>query len=153
MQTRVLVTGGTGGIGFETAVALAKAGAEVVVAGRAKTKVDHAVAAVRDAVGTAKVEGLVLDLASLASIDSAAAEVLATGQPLDLLINNAGIMAVPGAPGDRRRVRADVRDQPPRALRADRAPAAGPAGRARGPGRDGQRESGAGQRGRRSRTR
>jgi NAD(P)-dependent dehydrogenase (short-subunit alcohol dehydrogenase family) len=95
MGRRALVTGGTGGIGFETVLALAKAGAEVVVAGRAKTKVDHAVAAVREAVGTAKVEGLVLDLASLASIDSAAAEVLAAGRPLDLVINNAGIMAVP----------------------------------------------------------
>ena len=93
--TRALVTGGTGGIGFETAVALAGAGAEVVVAGRAKTKVDHAVAAVREAVGTAKVTGLVLDLASLASIESAAADLLAAGQPLDLLVNNAGVMAVP----------------------------------------------------------
>ncbi|GLY43292.1 oxidoreductase [Amycolatopsis sp. NBRC 101858] len=92
---RALVTGGTGGIGLETALALAGAGAEVVVAGRAKTKVDHAVVAVREAVGTAKVTGLVLDLASLASIDRAAAEVLATGQPLDLLVNNAGVMAVP----------------------------------------------------------
>jgi NAD(P)-dependent dehydrogenase (short-subunit alcohol dehydrogenase family) len=92
---RALVTGGTGGIGFETALALAGAGAEVVVAGRAKAKVDQAVAAVREAVGAAKVEGLVLDLASLASIDSAASAVLAGGQPLDLLINNAGIMAVP----------------------------------------------------------
>ncbi|MEU8633103.1 oxidoreductase [Amycolatopsis sp. NPDC048633] len=92
---RALVTGATGGIGFETAVALAGAGAEVVVAGRAKTKVDHAVAAVREAVGTAKVAGLVLDLASLASIESAAADLLAAGRPLDLLVNNAGVMAVP----------------------------------------------------------
>lgn len=92
---RALVTGGTGGIGFETAVALARAGAGVVVAGRAKAKVDHAVTAVREAGGTAKVAGVVLDLASLASIDSAAAEVLAAGRPLDLLINNAGVMAVP----------------------------------------------------------
>lgn len=92
---RALVTGGTGGIGFETVMALAKAGAEVVVAGRGTAKVDHAVAAVREAVDTAKVEGLVLDLASLASIDSAAAEVVAGGRPLDLLINNAGVMAVP----------------------------------------------------------
>lgn len=92
---RALVTGGTGGIGFETAVALAKADAEVVIAGRAKAKVDQAVAAVRAAVGTAKVEGLELDLASLASIESAASAVLLGGRPLDLLINNAGIMAVP----------------------------------------------------------
>jgi NAD(P)-dependent dehydrogenase (short-subunit alcohol dehydrogenase family) len=92
---RALVTGGTGGIGLETVVALAGAGAEVVIAGRAKAKVEHAVTAVREAVDTAKVEGLVLDLASLASIDSAAADVLAAGRPLDLLINNAGVMAVP----------------------------------------------------------
>ena len=92
---RALVTGGTGGIGLETALALAKAGAEVVIAGRGTAKVDHAVAAVREAVPTAKVAGLVLDLASLTSIDSAVAEVLAAGQPLDLLINNAGVMAVP----------------------------------------------------------
>jgi NAD(P)-dependent dehydrogenase (short-subunit alcohol dehydrogenase family) len=92
---RALVTGGTGGIGFETVVALARAGAEVVVAGRAEAKVDQAVTAVRRAVDTAKVEGLVLDLASLASIDSAASAVLAAGRPLDLLINNAGVMAVP----------------------------------------------------------
>ncbi|WP_326837340.1 oxidoreductase [Amycolatopsis rhabdoformis] len=92
---RALVTGGTGGIGFETALALAKAGAEVVVAGRGEAKVAHAVTAVRQAVGSAKVDGLVLDLASLASIESAAAEVLAPGRPLDLLINNAGVMAVP----------------------------------------------------------
>lgn len=86
---RALVTGSTGGIGLATAVGLARAGASVVVNGRARDRVDAAVAAVgAAAAGSAgSVEGVVADLSTS---DGAAALVDAVGT-VDLLVNNLGI--------------------------------------------------------------
>jgi len=93
----VVVTGPTiGGIGFHTALELARAGAQVVLAGRTWSKLDAAEAAIRDEVLGARTEKVALDLANLASVRTGAAAI-ADVAPLDILVNNAGIMAVPHA--------------------------------------------------------
>src|ERR1700744_49657 len=89
-----VVTGATGGLGYETALALAKAGADVVLTGRNAEKGQSAIEKnSREAVG-AKVGCEPLDLASLASIADFA-ERMQSRPSLDMLINNAGVMALP----------------------------------------------------------
>jgi NAD(P)-dependent dehydrogenase (short-subunit alcohol dehydrogenase family) len=103
-----LVTGPTlGGIGFHTALELARHGARVVLAGRNPAKVDEAAAAMRAELAAAGLDEVVLDevvldevvldLASFTSVRTAAAEVLGSLTRLDVLVNNAGIMAPPHA--------------------------------------------------------
>ena len=92
---RAVITGATGGLGYETALALAGAGAEVWVTGRNAEKGRIAIERIKRAVPSAKVRFEMLDLASLASIRAFAAKVVASGLPLDLLINNAGVMDLP----------------------------------------------------------
>ncbi len=88
----VLITGPTlGGLGHHTALELARRGARVILAGRNPKKVEETVAAIRDEVADARLEALHLDLASLASV-RAAAEAAAQAGPIDVLINNAGVM-------------------------------------------------------------
>jgi NAD(P)-dependent dehydrogenase (short-subunit alcohol dehydrogenase family) len=84
-----LVTGGSSGIGLETTRALSSAGARVIVPARDHEK---AMAALE---GIAGVEIEALDLLDPASIDAFAARFLASGRPLHVLVNNAGIMACP----------------------------------------------------------
>ena len=89
-----VVTGATGGLGYETALALARAGAEVVLTGRDDRKGQSAVERIgREALG-ARVSYQPLDLASLASIADFA-ERMQSRPSLDMLINNAGVMALP----------------------------------------------------------
>ncbi len=90
---RVLVTGANSGIGFHTADALARRGAEVTLACRDLSKGQAAADRItaRTAAATVRVERL--DLSSLASVASFA---LGWSGPLDLLVNNAGVMAPPG---------------------------------------------------------
>ena len=89
----VVVTGGASGIGYETAKALAAAGADVMLAVRDRVAGEKAAAAMNEALGAERVVAGTLDLASLASVGSF---VDAWGdQPLDILINNAGVMATP----------------------------------------------------------
>jgi NAD(P)-dependent dehydrogenase (short-subunit alcohol dehydrogenase family) len=89
----VIVTGGTSGIGLATARALAGAGARVLLTGRDAEK--GAAAAARLRAVSARVEFEPLELGRLASIEEFVRRFLATGRPLHLLINNAGIMAGP----------------------------------------------------------
>jgi NAD(P)-dependent dehydrogenase (short-subunit alcohol dehydrogenase family) len=89
-----VVTGATGGLGYETALALAKAGAEVVLAGRDDRKGASAIEKISREVTGAKVSYERLDLASLQSIADFAQRMHARPS-LDLLINNAGVMALP----------------------------------------------------------
>lgn len=84
-----IVTGGYSGIGLETARVLAEAGATVIVPARSP---DKARAAVQ---GIPNVELEALDLMDPESIDAFAARFLASGRPLHMLINSAGIMASP----------------------------------------------------------
>jgi NAD(P)-dependent dehydrogenase (short-subunit alcohol dehydrogenase family) len=90
-----VVTGATGGLGYETALELAGAGAEVLVAGRNSEKGSAAISNIRRVAPSAKVRFEMLDLASLASVRAFAAKMVANGRPLDLLINNAGVMNLP----------------------------------------------------------
>lgn len=89
-----VITGATGGLGYETALALAKAGAEVVLTGRDVRKGQSAIEKISGEVIGAKLRYEPLDLASLASITDFA-ERMRARQSLDLLINNAGVMALP----------------------------------------------------------
>jgi NAD(P)-dependent dehydrogenase (short-subunit alcohol dehydrogenase family) len=91
-----LVTGANSGIGLVAAEELAAHGASVLLACRDVGKGEKALAAVRARrSGDAAVELVGLDLADLASVRSAAAEVAGRTEPLDLLVNNAGVMAPP----------------------------------------------------------
>jgi NAD(P)-dependent dehydrogenase (short-subunit alcohol dehydrogenase family) len=89
-----VVTGATGGLGYETALALAKAGAEVVLTGRDDRKGASALEKISREVPDAKISYEHLDLASLASVAGFAQRIHAR-QSLDLLICNAGVMALP----------------------------------------------------------
>jgi len=90
-----LVTGANSGLGLQTSLELARKGARVLMACRTASKAQEALSRVRAEVPNAQAELVTLDLASLASIE-AAAEVVATRTPtLDLLVNNAGVMAIP----------------------------------------------------------
>ena len=90
-----IVTGATGRLGLETAIVLAGKGAEVVLAARNPDKGTEAERLIRSRHPNAAVRFDLLDLASLASVQAFAERYLATGRPIDILINNAGVMALP----------------------------------------------------------
>ena len=93
-----IVTGANTGLGYETALALAGAGAEVVVAARNAEKGAAAVARIRAAHPAARVSLTRVDLASLADVAAFADAMAASHRKLDILINNAGVMAPPIRP-------------------------------------------------------
>jgi retinol dehydrogenase-12 len=94
MQGRVcLVTGATDGHGRAVARELAKRGADVVLLGRSLEKCRRVQAELAGASGGKSPEILVCDLASRAAIDRAASEYLASGRPLHVLVNNAGLVS------------------------------------------------------------
>ncbi len=97
MQTgrRILITGANSGIGFHAALKLARKDADLILACRDRRKGEEAMARLREEAPGARTELAILDLASLASVRAFAAEELARERPLHVLINNAGIMAVP----------------------------------------------------------
>ncbi|SEO75865.1 NADP-dependent 3-hydroxy acid dehydrogenase YdfG [Methylobacterium sp. ap11] len=92
---RTAIVTGTGGLGLEDALALAGAGAEVIVAGRNPDKGAAALARIRQAVPEARVAFEALDLASLASVAAFAERMAGSRDRIDLLINNAAVMAPP----------------------------------------------------------
>jgi len=94
LSKMAVVTGATGGLGYEAALALAKAGAEVILTGRDDRKGQSAIEKISREVIGAKISYEHLDLASLASIADFAQR-MGVRQSLDLLINNAGVMALP----------------------------------------------------------
>jgi NAD(P)-dependent dehydrogenase (short-subunit alcohol dehydrogenase family) len=90
-----IVTGANSGIGYQTARYLARAGAEVLLACRNAEKGEAARAKIAAEYPAANVRVRVLDVADLDSVRSFAAEFLTEGKAVDLLINNAGVMALP----------------------------------------------------------
>lgn len=92
---RTVVVTGTGGLGFETALALAAAGAQVIVAGRDPRKGAEAVSRIRRDVSGASVSFEELDLADLGSIAGFGERMTARHYCIDTLVNNAGLMTPP----------------------------------------------------------
>ena len=90
-----LVTGANSGLGLETTRALAARGAHVIMACRSLTKARQAEAEIKQSVPGASVELAQLDLASQASVHECADAIQQTHDRLDLLFNNAGVMAIP----------------------------------------------------------
>ncbi len=90
-----VITGATGGLGYETALALAQAGAEVIVAGRNDSKGRDAIEKIRAGSPNASIRFEKIDLANLASVADFAGRLTAQYSTLDMLINNAGVMSVP----------------------------------------------------------
>lgn len=91
----VVVTGATGGLGYETAMALAGAGAIVILTGRSDAKGSRAIDGICERFPDALIAYEHLDLASLASVADFARRFAASNEQLDLLVNNAGVMALP----------------------------------------------------------
>jgi NAD(P)-dependent dehydrogenase (short-subunit alcohol dehydrogenase family) len=91
----VVVTGANSGIGFEAARALAVAGARVVLACRDLAKGQEAIARLRATAPAARPELRALDLASLSSVRDFAKALLDAHEQIDVLVNNAGVMAIP----------------------------------------------------------
>ena len=90
-----LITGASAGLGIETCRTLAAAGAEVVMIARDSGKLEAARDQVAQAVPGASLQTQIVDLADLDSVRSGAAELLSRFDRIDLLINNAGVMACP----------------------------------------------------------
>ena len=91
----MIVTGSNSGLGYECALALAGKGAHVVVACRSQEKGTEALSRIRSVHRDAHLELASLDLASLASIRSFAGQFASEHDRLDMLCNNAGVMAIP----------------------------------------------------------
>jgi NAD(P)-dependent dehydrogenase (short-subunit alcohol dehydrogenase family) len=90
-----IITGATSGLGFETAIGLAQAGADVIVAGRDESHGRWAVGKIRPLAPASLVRFEKLDLANLAVVADFARRIHEMERPIDLLINNAGVMGVP----------------------------------------------------------
>src|SRR3954462_1297426 len=90
-----VVTGGNGGLGFQTALALAGAGAHVVLAAPDPSKTAAAETRIRGGDPGASLEVVPLDLGDLSVVEAAAQKILGRHERVDLLVNNAGVMAMP----------------------------------------------------------
>ena len=90
-----VVTGASSGLGLGLARGLSAAGAAVVMAIRNRAKGEAAIRAIREAVPDAKLTIKHVDLSSLASVEALGLELSAEGRPIDILINNAGVMTPP----------------------------------------------------------
>ncbi|TWR24436.1 SDR family NAD(P)-dependent oxidoreductase [Mucilaginibacter pallidiroseus] len=90
-----LVTGANSGIGFETAMALYRAGAHVILAGRNIERVENAVDRILSSNGEGKLDSVVFSLSSLSEVKTAAEMISSKISKLDILVNNAGVMTPP----------------------------------------------------------
>ena len=88
----ILITGGNTGIGKETAIALAKTGAKIIIACRNETKAKKAVAEIKAATKNEEIYSLNCDLASFDSINTCVKDYCQQFSQLDILINNAGLV-------------------------------------------------------------
>ncbi|MDR3474903.1 MAG: oxidoreductase [Devosia sp.] len=91
----VVITGATGGLGYETALALAGKGAEVMLTGRSNAKGLDALTRIRAIHPEARIDFELLDLSRLASVREFADRFAKTHDRIDILVNNAGVMALP----------------------------------------------------------
>ncbi len=92
MQNKtVLITGGTGGIGKQTALALARLGAQVIVTGRSQASGEAAVSELKQRSGSQQIELLLADLSTQAGVRSIADQFKQKYGCLDVLVNNAGL--------------------------------------------------------------
>lgn len=89
----VLITGATSGIGFQTALALAKMGAQVIVTGRSQTSAQEAVTKLKAESKNERVDFLLADLSAQKNVRALAEQFKARYERLDILINNAGLAA------------------------------------------------------------
>lgn len=94
-NNRIALVTGTGGLGFEDAIALARAGCDTILAGRNRQKGTEAVQQIREELPGARIRFELLDLADLASVAACAGRVAQQVDRLDLLINNAAVMIPP----------------------------------------------------------
>ncbi|GFR45355.1 hypothetical protein Agub_g6729, partial [Astrephomene gubernaculifera] len=94
-EKSVFITGGNTGIGFETAKALASKGFNVTIACRDTAKAEAALGRIREAVPSARLDSLPLDLSDLNSVRDCTQRVLDSGVQYDVWINNAGVMYCP----------------------------------------------------------
>jgi len=90
-----VVTGGNSGLGYETALELAVHGAQTIIACRDAAKATRTLEQIRSGRPKVNVEAMSLDLASLASIRAFSTDFHDRFKKLDLLVNNAGVMAIP----------------------------------------------------------
>jgi len=91
----ILVTGGNSGIGYYAALALAKVGADVIIAGRNAKRVEQAVRDIEAEGIEGSIDAGIVDLASLKSVQEYAEQFRTKYSRLDVLINNAGVMMPP----------------------------------------------------------
>lgn len=91
----IVVTGANSGLGYHTAVALAKANSKVILACRSAERCEKAKESILKDVPTAHVESMSLDLSSFQSIHDFVAKLRTKHEEIDVLVNNAGIMALP----------------------------------------------------------
>lgn len=91
----IFITGANSGLGQESARALAARGAHVVMAGRDQAKLDDAAEAIRAEQPEAKLDTITVDLGSLENIRAATSRARQRFEKIDVLINNAGVMATP----------------------------------------------------------
>ena len=90
-----IVTGANSGLGFETTKALAAKGAKVIMACRNQKKAEDAALTIREEVPNAQVQVHYLDLSNLDTVQDFAAKILPAHHHIDILINNAGLVAIP----------------------------------------------------------
>src|SRR5215470_7178695 len=92
---RLIVVTGTGGLGYECGLALTRAGAEIVLAGRSRGKGEDSVAKIRASVPAANIWFDELDLADLASVEAFGQRMRDRNRGIDVLINNAAVIMAP----------------------------------------------------------
>ena len=89
-----LVTGGTDGLGLETAMQLAKRGCRVIITYRNKVKAEASIDMIVKRLGHAEIQGLALDLASFKSILAFDQALRQVTDKIDILVNNAGTFSI-----------------------------------------------------------